>query len=437
MLRLRAALGASLDEMQHTYATGREALARRVESAWLRLGGPAACAAEADLDHARAFFDALAQWSAEPDWSGPQELPRRLTQLYAAHPGQGAQAVQIMTIHRAKGLEFDHVILPGLGRQRRSHERALLQWLDLPRGSRGSDLLMVAVPATAAAGPTALGRYVTRLQEQRARHEATRLLYVAATRARLQLHLFGRLEAAASGASARPPRSGTLLERLWPALKDQFPTQAERSTATATPQGPAGAFMPTPRERLCANWQLPPAPPGPQPVMLPIAAYEAPDATAAGTDAVEEAVCEALRSLARRRQPLPQDAQQLAPLLNSRLPPDSLAPGLAMLQACLEDSRLRWIFTSLNASPEVHVPLALTGMFDGRLTSSHADLSFTDAAGTHWLIDVAPQPVAALQDAFTARLARNLHLAQALAPGVVRAAVYLPAARLFWSGAAP
>jgi ATP-dependent helicase/nuclease subunit A len=434
--RVQQALALSLDEIQHTYATGREGLARRVESAWLHLGGPAACAQEADLDHARAFFDALAQWSAEPDWSGPQELPRRLARLFAAHSGQGAQAVQIMTIHHAKGLEFDHVILPGLGRKRRSNERSLLQWLDLPRDGRGSDLLMVPVPPAAATGPSPLGRYVTRLQDRRERNEATRLLYVAATRARLQLHLFGELHDAGAGEAPAPPRSGTLLERLWPALKDQFPQQAESAGDTAVPQAPG--IAPTPRERLSAAWQLPPLPPGPQPVMLPIAAYEAPAAPEAqGADPVEQAVCEVLRSLAGRGEPPPHAAAQLVPLLNTRLPPEAVASGLALLQACLDDSRLQWIFASLGAAAQAHVPLALTGMFDGRLTSIRADLSFKDAAGTQWLIDIAPRPAQSLEAAFTLRLARHVHLAQALAPGAVRAAIYLPAAQLLWTGAAP
>ncbi len=43
-------------------------------------------------------------------------------------------------------------------------------------------------------------------------------------------------------------------------------------------------------------------------------------------------------------------------------------------------------------------------MFDGRLSSARADLSFTDQAGNRWLIDIAPQPPlasdAALQAAF-------------------------------------
>jgi ATP-dependent helicase/nuclease subunit A len=436
--RLQQALAVSLDEMQHTYASGREGLARRVESAWLRLGGPAACAQEADLGHARAFLDALAQWCGEPDWSGPRELPQRLTRLFAAHPGPGPQAVQIMTIHHAKGLEFDHVILPGLGRKRRAKERSLLQWLDLPRETRGSDLLMVAVPPAAATGPTALGRYVTRLQEQRERHEATRLLYVAATRARLQLHLFGQLEDAEAGESASTPRAGTLLERLWPALRDRFPQQAETAADTALPQDLNGTVAATPRERLSAQWQVPQPPPGPQPVMLPIAAYEPPAAAhaAEAPNRVEQAVCEVLRSLARRRRPPPYAAEQLTQLLNTRLQGVEGAQALELLQACLTDSRLQWIFTSLSSAAETQVPLALTGMFGGRLTSIRADLSFKDAAGTQWLIDIAPRPPQSLEDAFALRLARHLHLAQALdAHGAVRAAVYLPAAQLFWTGA--
>jgi superfamily I DNA/RNA helicase len=431
--RLQQALAVSLDEMQHTYASGREHLARRVESAWLRLGGPAACAQHSDLGHARGFFDALAQWSAEPDWSGPQDLPQRLMRLYAAHPGRSAHPVQIMTIHHAKGLEFDHVILPGLGRSGRQNPRSLLQWVDLPRGSRGSDLLMVPVPPAASTGPTPLGRYVASLQEQRERNEATRLLYVAATRARLQLHLFGQLDEARPGKPAPTPRSGTPLQRLWPALKDQFLQLPYAAAATAMPQDIPGN---TPRERLRAGWQVPPPPPVPQPQMLPIAAYQAPQQDGVEADLVEQAVCAVLRHLARRRQPPPDDAGQLAPLLNAHLPAPERGRALEMLAACLQDSRLRWILTSLGGAAQAAAPLALTGMFGGRLTSIRTDLSFQDDAGTRWLIDILPRPRQSLEDAFALPLARQIHLAQALAPGAVRAAVYLPAAQLWWTGSA-
>ncbi len=449
--RLHAALMISFDETLQTYASGREALARRVESAWLRLGGPAACADAADLAHARAFFDALAQWSQEPDWTGPQQLPQRLARLFAAHQPHAGPAVQIMTIHHAKGLEFDHVILPGLGRPRRGNERQLLQWLDLPRGTSGSDLLMVAVPPAAAAGPTPLGRYVTRLQKLRERNESTRLLYVAATRARLQLHLFGQLDEASDEKPDPAPRVGSLLQRLWPALRDQFPHHAQTASDTALPQSAPAAGNIVTLERLCADWRAPRLSPGPQPDMLAIASYEpAPTATAAVL--VDQVVCEVLRSVVQRR--LPERASDdLSQQVQDRLQslgcapeelPQQLARGIALLQACLDDARLQWILKSLGApDAQAEVPLSLTGMFAGRLTSVRADLAFKDAAGTRWLIDIAPLPPqaagtqaldAALATAFELRLAQHIQLAQGLGDAPARAAIYLPAKQLFWSG---
>jgi hypothetical protein len=170
--------------------------------------------------------------------------------------------------------------------------------------------------------------------------------------------------------------------------------------------------------------------------MLPIAAYEAPAQEAADCDPVEQALCTVLRTLARRRQRLPADVEQLAPLLDTRVPAPAVPQVLATLQACLADSRLQWIFTSLSSAAQAQVPLALTGMFGGRLTSIRADLSFKDDAGTQWLIDIAPRPRQSLEEAFALRLARYTHLAQAFAPGVVRAAIYLPAEQLWWSGTA-
>jgi ATP-dependent helicase/nuclease subunit A len=442
--RLQQALAIAFDEALHSYANGREALARRAESAWLRLGGPAACAQASDLVHARAFFAALEKWTREPDWTCAQELPQRLKRLFAEHQAQNGPCVEIMTIHHAKGLEFDHVILPALGRQRRGNERPLLQWLDLPRDGGGTDLLMVAVPPAAAAGATALGRYVTRLQDQRERNEATRLLYVAATRARLQLHLFGQLEAATEEKPNPAPRAGTLLQRLWPAICDLFPQQAVASD-TALPQSAPALPGAHTLERLSADWYLPQLPGGPQPLALPIASYEAaPGQSAAGL--VEQAVCEVLRSLARRRWLPERDGTALADLLAARLQrldcpaqlmAEHLAQGLELLQACFDDARLQWIFRCLGAADaRAEVPLALTGMFAGRLTSIRADLSFVDPSGTRWLIDIAPRPPPpAREQAFALRLAQQVRLALELDQTPARAAVYLPADQLWLEGA--
>jgi ATP-dependent exoDNAse (exonuclease V) beta subunit len=448
--RLHGVLTMSFEESQRTYANGRESLARRIESAWLRLGGPAACAQEQDLIHAQAFFEALAKWSQEPDWTGPQQLPQRLQRLYATHESQAGQAVQIMTIHHAKGLEFDHVILPALGRQPRGGERALLQWLDLPREGGGSDLLMVAVPPAAAAGPTLLAAYVTRLQHLRERNETTRLLYVAATRARRQLHLFGQLADPTDEKPTPAPRAGSLLHRLWPAIRDEFPQQAQQVAAAArSEQLPERTVVSL--ERLTSDWKLPRLPTGPTPTLLPIASYE-PVRSSAG-DEVEQVVCEVLRSAARRRRIPARDPELLREQVHARLQhlgcvPDVVsqraAEAVELLLACLDEARLQWIFKSLSeAGSAAEVPLSLTGMFAGRLTSVRADLSFKDAGGTRWLIDIAPLPQQAeaaaaadevLAAAFELRLAQHVQLANALGDAPARAAIYLPARRLFWSG---
>ena len=55
-----------------------------------------------------------------------------------------------MTIHAAKGLEWDVVILPGLGRRTASDSDPLLHWLELPRPGQGreSDLLLCPIRAS-------------------------------------------------------------------------------------------------------------------------------------------------------------------------------------------------------------------------------------------------------------------------------------------------
>ncbi|WP_457832662.1 3'-5' exonuclease, partial [Staphylococcus aureus] len=57
-----------------------------------------------------------------------------------------SNSVQVMTIHRAKGLAFDHVFVPSLDRDLNRGREPLLRLLDLPRESGDSDLIMAPVP---------------------------------------------------------------------------------------------------------------------------------------------------------------------------------------------------------------------------------------------------------------------------------------------------
>ncbi|MDP3704410.1 MAG: UvrD-helicase domain-containing protein [Legionellaceae bacterium] len=97
--------------------------------------------------------------------------------------------LQIMTIHKSKGLEFDCVILPGLGSKPANRDAPLLRWLTLPT-KQADDILLVS-PVKAAHDDTCLlYDYLGKLDAEKSSYESQRLLYVAATRAKKRLYLF-------------------------------------------------------------------------------------------------------------------------------------------------------------------------------------------------------------------------------------------------------
>src|SRR5439155_967411 len=96
---------------------GRGTLRDRVEGVWLALGGPACVEDATDLEDAEIFLDELEKLEHAGAIEDPAALAERLENLYALPDvAAGDDDLQIMTIHKAKGLEFDTVVVPGLDR---------------------------------------------------------------------------------------------------------------------------------------------------------------------------------------------------------------------------------------------------------------------------------------------------------------------------------
>lgn len=107
-------------------------------------------------------------------------------------------SLQIMTIHKSKGLEFDCVILPGLSSKSSNADTPLLRWLKLPTQHDG-ELLLLSPMKAAHHEHCVLYDYLGKLDAQKNDYELQRLFYVAVTRAKKRLYLFDPSEATRKG----------------------------------------------------------------------------------------------------------------------------------------------------------------------------------------------------------------------------------------------
>lgn len=237
------------------------ALAAKVEAAWLQLGGPACYPEPTALGDARTYLDVLAAALARPSGAIREELPWLLDGLYSgATVSADATAVQVMTIHRAKGLEFDAVILPGLARKPRSDEAPLLGFLEWQDDGETRTVMAPCETRKRNSAEPTLASWVQDVNKRRATRERARLLYVAATRAKRALHLFADISVKDDEIAA-PPASSPL-GILWPALAQRFKDAVDAHRTRLPRQSPLAMVTPTsgstlrrlPEPDLRAHW---------------------------------------------------------------------------------------------------------------------------------------------------------------------------------------
>jgi len=158
----------------------------------------------ANLDR---FFRELADLLGEG--SDAEEVLRKLREgiarqrevEQAAAPEARRDAVQVMSIHKAKGLTFDHVYLLQLGKGPPGGRRSSVE---LGRSEAGLEWSLLGASSLGFAAARARASTVAQMEQVRA-------LYVAMTRPRLRLVLSGRW---ADGTSASEPEAARSLAAL-------------------------------------------------------------------------------------------------------------------------------------------------------------------------------------------------------------------------------
>jgi ATP-dependent exoDNAse (exonuclease V) beta subunit len=418
---------------------------QRVDHAWLRLGGPAACVDERELGDAQAFLRALSE-QRDAGWLAGDAFDRFAEELYALAPAAPG-AVEILTMHGAKGLEWDVVIVPGLARGFRSERDPLLHWVELPSLGSGTELLLAPINDAALPRERSVASYIRRLRSQRLRLERARLLYVAATRARESLHWLGAATPDANGELR--PRAGTALALLWPAIGEQFMAQYAAQGAdgaTSAVDLRPMAIAPAARySRLAADWRPLALPAAVKVQQLQLSLHE-PGATpeyswvglaARAVGTIVHAELQRLAALPHLPLALGLAAEEYLGWLTELgvAAAEQVAASERIVQALgrtLDDSRGRWL---LSGASEAYSELRLTGSHEGRVVNVIIDRLLRDEHGDRWIVDYKTSThegadVAAFLDSealrYRPQLQRYAALAREPGAGRLRAALYFP-----------
>ncbi len=208
-------------------------LRTHIEATWRALGGHDALQDHHDYENAQQFFDLLETLENAGKPPTKEELKQKLQQLFRC--SKPNPKLQVMTIHKAKGLEFDSVILPELQRATRADGSPLLRW-QLQSIEQQPHLMMASIHATGEdADPTY--QYLQYLEQQKSYYERQRLLYVAITRAKKRLYLYA--SCIHQEQQIKAPAKSSLFSLLWPSIAPPNPStqliQKVEDTQTQTP----------------------------------------------------------------------------------------------------------------------------------------------------------------------------------------------------------
>lgn len=396
----------------------RQSFRATVEAAWLALGGPGCVDDTTDLEDAAVYLDYLEAQEVAGSIPKLAVLEKGLTQLYALPDLEADGALQVMTIHKAKGLEFDCVIVPGLGRVSPGNDKKLFMWMEHPRATLlakeedgGNDLLLAPVQETGADADR-IYSWLEKLDGEKGRFENERLLYVAATRARQRLHLLGDTGLVDSGDGAfelRPPAGKSLLSGIWPVVQPVYAAVAarkitsDRSFPIDEEQNRRGDEHSVDQSlrRLFSGWALPAAPPPAQ--------WDAQrDTTPTQGDIEYSWVGETARRIGtivhRWLQRIAEDGLQNWSMARIRVLRDTFryqlvvcgmdnddgdtdaAAGRVMmaLTRAVSEARGRWL---LGPQQDVRNELRMTAVIGGEYADLVIDRTFRDGNGQRWVVD--------------------------------------------------
>ena len=201
-----------------------------VERAWKKLGGEKLLTSKSQSSNVDRYFDLLQEIEKKYNILTLSRIESDVKKLYSNTQSDQSN-VHIMTIHKSKGLEFDHVILPHLESKSGNTDNSLLQWLERV-DSNGCLHLLLAPIKSSSESTDSIYQYLKYSEKLKLENESARLFYVACTRAKKSLFLCAALSTKQDSTthSIKPPLNSSHLGLIWPILESNFSNQPIRRT---------------------------------------------------------------------------------------------------------------------------------------------------------------------------------------------------------------
>lgn len=404
----------TINILQHAFDNRhRQPLHLLVKTTWQQLGGPPCLQEESEFENADVFFKMLAELEDSAVLPEISQLEYQLNSLFASPEVDADPRLQIMTIHKSKGLEFDTVILPGLERRPASDDSSLLLSLERPRSQEDETDLLLAPIKYVGDDYDSIYRYVRRQHNQKGYFESIRLLYVAATRAKKSLHLLGTVND-----DIKAPASKSFLGLLWEGLQHEF---VEQQSLAQKHHEIAAEVTHKTLSRLVSS-EFAPAPITPIQYTENTIEVEL-DETARHVGTV---IHEALQHIAETGPGDDEKVRWKNKLLALNVPQEEIDNAVdtvsTAIKAALNDEKGRWILA--NNHSDAHCEYPLSFVENGTVVHLVLDRTFIDSDGVRWIVDY--KTAGGAKPEYVEQLKRYAKAMSCLEDRPTRCALYFP-----------